>query len=85
MGGNACEPALIKGGKVYTLGCGDPHPVTGIELVTPLGFVESDGHGFNGPPATPAEAKRINDEWQKENARKIASGEMRPGYRRIEP
>jgi len=72
VGGNPCEPAVVKGKQAWTFGCPDPFALDAIELVEEM----------SAPPDTPAEAKRKADAWERKRAKDAANGIFH-GYRRF--
>lgn len=58
------------GKEVYTIGCADPHPIAGIDLVQEIGIV----------PDTPAERERRDKAWERQKTRDLKNGIHR-GYR----
>jgi len=73
VGGNDSEPAILRGGLYYTIGCADGHTKAGIR---DFGLILK-----HPDEMTDAEAERYKKAWDAQRAREIKAGKRRPGYR----
>lgn len=65
VGGAKCEPIRVKGNEWFSIGCGDPHPMTdAVELVEPI--------AIDDIPLTKKEEKAQERAWRRDQAKLAA-------------